>query len=57
MITKYYSDARATDSVWHNNMIGCQNSLMALIHRGVSRFNVFGEKLRIKQRRSKTIFS
>jgi hypothetical protein len=56
MISKYYSDARATDSVWHNNMIGCQTSLMALIHCGVSRFNVLCEKLGIKQRRSKTIF-
>ena len=57
MITKYFTDARPTDLVRNNNMIWRQTSLITLVHCRVCCFNVFGEKLRIKQRRSKTIFS
>ena len=50
-------ECHPASSVRYNNLIWLQLSMIALIHLGVSRFNVFGEKLRIKQRRSKTIFS
>jgi hypothetical protein len=35
-------------SVWYNNMVWRQTSLIARVHRGVGRFDMFGEKLGIE---------
>jgi hypothetical protein len=45
----------STSSVLDNNIIWPQTSLIALVHCGVSRFDMFCKNLGIKQRRSETI--